>query len=114
MKNIAHSLVTIFMMFMTTQVNAAIELLCSDAASGTDAGKLIILSTTPDSLGKMTILYTKNRVSNDGWELNLTEDGRLYNADPMVQSGREYLVGSLKSDLQKSLLNIEGVDLICK
>lgn len=101
-------------LFMTTQANADQVLLCSDTRTGVDAGKLIVLPTEPDSPDKTTILYSKTRISNDGWELTLTQDGKLYNADLMVQGGKEYFVGTVTFDSLKWFVNIEGSELVCE
>lgn len=85
---------------------------CIDAKTGKDAGK--ISSGVPhenDNSG--IIIYSYEKSSNEGWILKITEDGDLYNADDMVQQGREFKVGSLIYENFKLEVVIKDRKMIC-
>lgn len=74
--------------FLTVQAFADNKYECRNASTGKIAGKVTI--------EKDHILFSKLLSSNEGWILTRGSDGTLYNADPMVQYGRNFIVGKLE------------------
>lgn len=92
--------------FLATQAYADKEYVCIDSKTGTDAGKI------RGENGQ--IIYSHLRTSTDGWILTITEDGELYNADPMVQQGRTFYVGTVGYESFQLLVTISGHKMNCE
>lgn len=92
--------------FLATQAHADKEYVCIDLKTGADAGKI------RGEYGH--IIYSNMRTSTDGWILTITEDGNLFNADPMVQQGRTFYVGTVGYESFQLLVTINNHKMTCE
>ena len=58
-------------------------------------------------------MYSNLSTSSDGWLLTITEDGKLYNADLMVNHGKDFYAGEVKYENFKLLLTINNRNMYC-
>ena len=84
---------------------------CSDKVTGAEAGKFEEIPTTD---GSQKITYMSNRTTTEGWELLVANNGNLYNADMMVQNGKDVLVGKLEMKSYYFALTLNGRQLVCE
>lgn len=104
----------LFISLVTFQAHADKDYLCFDAKTGADAGKLAAVGSELDQNGNGKLIYSNLSTSTDGWLLTITEDGKLYNADPMVQHGKDFYVGEVGYENFYLLLTISGRKMYCK
>lgn len=84
---------------------------CVDKVTGQAAGKFE--HHAEDINGNETILYSHTQATSEGWILRVANNGNLYNGDPMVQHGKDVLVGKIETKAFYFLLDIHGRKFIC-
>lgn len=99
-------LIGLLVSFLAVAAHADKEYVCIDLKTGMDAGKF----TGENG----HIIYSNLRTSSEGWVLRINEDGQLYNADPMVQHGKEFYVGSVSYESFQLFVTISGRKMSCE